>query len=88
MPGLCRFFLFRFPYLMYAQKAHPAALPGSSVGCAPAWTQIFRRLWIRSLGPAKQSSVETGHEFISRGILSLLLVQVGHLSVTGKRMCT
>ena len=25
------------PYLMYAQKAHPAALPGSSVGCAPAW---------------------------------------------------
>ena len=31
--------------------------------------------------------VEIGHEIISTAILSLLLIQVGQLSVAGKRMC-
>ena len=33
-------------------------------------------------------AVEIGHEIISTAILSLLLIQVGQLSVTGERMCT
>ena len=32
--------------------------------------------------------MEIGHEIISTAFLSLLLIQVGQLSVTGKRMCT
>ena len=42
---------------------------------------IFRR--VRASGPAKQSFVEIGDEIISTAILSLLLIQVGQLSVTG-----
>ena len=32
--------------------------------------------------------LETGHEIISTAIISLPLIQVGQLSVTGERMCT
>ena len=32
--------------------------------------------------------MEIGHEIISTAILSLPLIQVGQVSVTGKRMCT
>ena len=39
--------------------------------------------WVR-----QHSFVEIGHEIISMAILSLPLIQVGQLSVTGKRMCT
>ena len=40
--------------------------------------------------PASQqhSFVETDHEIFSTVILSLLLIQEGQLSVSGKRMCT
>ena len=34
------------------------------------------------------SSLEIGHEMISMAILFLPLIQVGHLSVTGRSMCT
>ena len=36
----------------------------------------------------QHSSVEIGYRIISMAILSLLLIQVGQLSVTGERMCT
>ena len=36
----------------------------------------------------QHSFVKIGHEIISTAILSLPLIQVGQLSVTGKRMCT
>ena len=32
--------------------------------------------------------MEIGHEIISKAILSIQLIQVGQLSVTGKTMCT
>ena len=39
--------------------------------------------------PIRQHSfVEIGHEIISTASLSLLLIQVRQLSVTGERMCT
>ena len=36
----------------------------------------------------QHSSVEIDHEIISMVILSLLLIQEGQLSVSGKRICT
>ena len=36
----------------------------------------------------QHSFVEIDHEIFSTGILSLLLIQEGQLSVSGKRMCT
>ena len=39
--------------------------------------------------PVRQHSfVEMGHKIISKAIISLPLIQVGQLSVTGERMCT
>ena len=42
----------------------------------------------RRFDPAKHYFMEIGHEIISAAILSLPLIQVRQLSVTGKRMCT
>ena len=57
----------------------------SSVGYASAWHAdapgFDPWVWQRFF-------VEIGHEMISIAILSLLLIQVGQLSVTGKRVCT
>ena len=50
--------------------------------------RVFRRSWVRSSSLAEHSFVAVGHEIITTAILSLLLVQAGQLSVTGKRMCT
>ena len=59
--------------------------PGSSVGCTPCW-------YLGGCGFSplvqKHSFVEIGHEIISTAILSLPLIQVGQLSVTGESMCT
>ena len=41
-----------------------------------------------SSSPGKHFFIEIGHEIISKAILSLPLIQVEQLSVTGKRMCT
>ena len=49
---------------------------------------VFKRSRVRSSGPVKHAFVEIGHEIISTAILSLPLIQVGPLSVTGERMCT
>ena len=63
--------------------------PGSSVGCAFAWHADGRGFDPRV---RQYSFVEIGHEIISTAILSLPLslplLQLGQLSVTGKRMCT
>ena len=43
----------------------------------------------RDLDPhvRQHSFVQMGHEIISTAIISLPLIQVGQLSVTGERMC-
>ena len=55
--------------------------PVARTDACPPDTQM-----VRSSGPAKHSFIEMGHEIISMAILSLPLIQEGHLSVTGKRM--
>ena len=57
--------------------------PGSSVGCASDWYSGGRRFD----PPVRQhSSMGSGHKIISTAILSLLMIQVGQLSVTGERI--
>ena len=59
--------------------------PGSWVGCASAWYSDGRGFD----PPVRQHSfVDIGHEIISTAILSLPLIRVGQLSVTGEWMCT
>ena len=55
---------------------------GSSIGCASAWYVVGR-----GFDPhVRQHSFEAfGHEIISTAILSLLPIQEGQLSVTGKK---
>ena len=62
------------------------ARPSSSVRCVSAWYSDGRRFY----RPVQHnhSFVEIGHEIISMAIVSQPLIQVGQLSVTGKRMCT
>ena len=48
---------------------------------------VFRRLRVRS-SSLQHYFVEMGHEIISTAILSLLMIQVRQLSITGERMCT
>ena len=49
---------------------------------------MIRRLQAR-LGPGQQHSfVKIDYEVFSTVILSLPLIREGHLSVSGKRMCT
>ena len=50
--------------------------------------RLIRRLWIRPLLGWQHSFVEIDHKIFSTVILSLLLIQEGQLSVSGKRMCT
>ena len=59
---------------------------GGSVGCVSDW-------WSGGRGfepcPIQQHSfVEIDHEIFSMVIFSLLLIQKGQLSISGKRMCT
>ena len=57
----------------------------SSVGCASACLGLSR---IRSSRSATSLSWRFCHEIISTAILSLPLIPIGQLSVTGERMCT
>ena len=50
--------------------------------------QEIRRLRVRSPLDQQHSLVEIDHEIFSTVSLSLLLIQEGQLSVSGKRMCT
>ena len=43
----------------------------------------IRRLWVRPLNSLYYSFMEIDHEILSMVILSLLLIQEGHLSVSG-----
>ena len=59
---------------------------GDSIGCTVDW-----RPGGRGFNPRRgrqHSFVEIDHEILSTVILSLLLIQEGQLSVSGKRMCT
>ena len=62
-----------------------SAGPASSVGCTSSWYADGR-----GFDPSvrQHSFVEIGHEIISTSVLPLTLIQVGQVSVTGKRMCT
>ena len=59
--------------------------PSTSVGCMSGWYSGGC-----GFDPSVQqhSFVEIGHEIISTAILSLPLIQVRQLSVTGEKMCT
>ena len=59
---------------------------GGAVGCASDWRPGGRRFDPRQ--GQQHSFVEIDHEIFSTVILSLPLIQEGHLSVSGKRMCT
>ena len=71
-------------FLLYLHRIKKTG-SGSSVRCASA-----RRADGRGFDPRirQHAFVEIGHEIISTAILSLPLIQVGQLSVTGERMCT
>ena len=62
-------------------------VPGS-VGLSDVCPLVFRRSRVHSSGTAKHSFLEIGYESISMAILSLPLIQLGKLSVTGERMYT
>ena len=59
---------------------------GGSVGCASDWRPVGCGLDPRR--GRQHSCVEIDHEIFSMVILSLLLIQEGQLSVSGKRMFT
>ena len=59
---------------------------GGSVGCTSIWRPGGRGVNLRQ--GRQHSLVEIDHEIFSTVILSLLLIQEGQLSVSGKRMCT
>ena len=48
--------------------------------------QLVIRLWVWSLPVWQHSFIETDHEIFSMVIHSLLLIQEGKLSVSGKRV--
>ena len=64
---------------------HLSAGRCSLIGCATAWYVDSPRF---DPHVRKYSFMEFGHEILSTAILSLPLIQEGHLSVTGKRMCS
>ena len=65
----------------------------SSAVCRPWWLSwmhvrlVIRRLQVRPPLGRQHSFVESDHEIFSTVILSLLLIQEGHFSVSGERMC-
>ena len=61
--------------------------PGPLVQSAAHLTAI-QEVFSSRLGPSPITLVDIGHEIISTAILSLLLIQLGQLSVNGKIMCT
>ena len=50
--------------------------------------RLVIRLQVRPLQDWQHSFVDIDHEIFSADILSLPLIQEGHLSVSGERMCT
>ena len=58
---------------------------GGSVGCASNWRSGGCGFVPHRVG---NTFVEIDHEIFSTVILSLPLIQIGQLSVSGERMCT
>ena len=56
---------------------------GVPVGCA-----CDRRLWVQPPSGRQHSLVEIDHAIFSMVVLSLLLIQEGQMSLSGKRMST
>ena len=76
------------PYFFFSRILSSTILAGlgGSVGCVSDWWSGGCRF-----DPHRQVSnifVEIEHEIFSMVILSLLLIQEGQLSASGKRMCT
>ena len=62
------------------------ARPDSTVGFC---SDLYFNPGVTSLNPSPSTFlVEIAHEIISTDILSLPLIQVGQLTVTGRSMCT
>ena len=70
--------------LMKCQLSGCFAGPGSSVRCTSAKYSDDGGFDPRV---RQHSFMQIGHEIISTAILSLPLIQVGQLSVTGERIC-
>ena len=71
---------------LHCMSQYVGAGLGGSVGCASDW-----RPGGRGFDPRRgrqNSFVEIDREIFSTVILSLPLIQEGHLSVSGERMCT
>ena len=49
---------------------------------------MIKRLWVHPPPGPQHSFMEIDHEILSTVILSLQLIQEGHLSVSSERMCT
>ena len=49
---------------------------------------VNKRLWVQLLPGWQHFFLEIVHEIFSTVILVLPLIQEGHLSVSGERMCT
>ena len=84
------FMLYELPYhdALLTKTSNEYDLTGldGAVGCASNW-----RPGGHGFDPRRgqqHSFVEIDHEIFSTVILSLPLIQEGHLSVSGKRMCT
>ena len=72
-------------YTFYDSYRNSEGGCGSYVRCAFTWHADGRRFDHRV---RQHSFMKIDHEIISMAILSLPLIQVGQLSVTGERMCT
>ena len=79
---MVEFWTMRF-YETSVEFYHFLASPGSSIGCEYSWYSGGHRFYplVR-----QYSVLEIGYEIISMTILSLPLVQLGQLSVTGEKM--
>ena len=74
------------PFFLLALSPFVIACLGGSVGCAFDWRPGGRGFDPRR--SRQHSFMEIDHEIFSTVILSLPLIQVGQLSVSGERMCT
>ena len=71
-------------HIIYVYIYTPA--PVAQSNARPTGDQEVARCDPRRVRP--HSFVETDHEIFSTVILSLPLIQEGHVSVSGERMCT
>ena len=80
-PCPCAVYMYKIMILLNNSLASVAQLDAPS-----DWRPGGR--WFNPLRGRQHSFMEIDHEIFSMVILSLLLIQEGQLSVSGKRMCT